>query len=121
MGWREREGKARPLQQRKMPGSPRKERGESPQTGAKPGATQATAVTLGAQAAFWNLSLAVRKALISDEWREKEWWRGGASQAAFWNLSLAVRKALISDEWREKEWWRGGASQAAFWNLSLAV
>src|SRR2546429_10016027 len=73
-----------------MPGSPRKERGESPQTGAKPGATQATAVTLGSQAAFWNLSLAVRKALISDEWREKEWWRGGASQAAFWNLSLAV-------------------------------
>jgi hypothetical protein len=31
-----------PREQRKMPGSPRKERGESPQTGAKPGATKSS-------------------------------------------------------------------------------
>jgi hypothetical protein len=32
----------RSREQRKMPGSPRKERGESPQTGAKPGATKSS-------------------------------------------------------------------------------
>ena len=55
----------------------------------------------GSQEAFWNLGLAVREAVISDEWRVARkgvvaWW---ATQAAFWNLSLAVRKAVISDEW----------------------
>jgi len=48
---------------RRMPGFPTQIAG-TPQTVGKPGATQATAVTLGAQAAFWNLSLAVRKAVI---------------------------------------------------------